>query len=78
MNSMITTMDRAGRLVIPKVMRDAIGMGAGDVQIDVVGSTITISVPPATLVERHGLLMLSDAAGLDDDRGRSLRHGNQR
>ena len=75
---MITTMDRAGRLVIPRAVREAAGLVAGDVEIEVVGTTVTISVPPTTLVEREGLLMLGQGVGLDEDQIRKLRHGLQR
>ena len=75
---MITTMDRAGRLVIPKAAREAAGLVAGEVMVEVVGTTVAVSVPPATLVERDGLLMLSTGTGLDDEQIRELRLGLQR
>jgi len=71
-------MDRAGRLVIPKAAREAAGLVAGEVMVEVVGTTVAVSVPPATLVERDGLLMLSTGTGLDDEQIRELRLGLQR
>jgi len=75
---MITTMDRAGRVVIPKRAREGAGLVAGEVEIDVVGTTVTISVPTAPLAEQDGLLMLSQGTGLDDEQVRELRLGLQR
>ena len=75
---MITTMDRTGRIVIPKAAREAAGLAAGRVELDVVGTTVTISVPPATLVESDGLLMLDNGIGLDSDQVRELRLGLQK
>ncbi|MCL2781607.1 MAG: AbrB/MazE/SpoVT family DNA-binding domain-containing protein [Actinomycetia bacterium] len=71
-------MDRAGRMVIPKQVRDAAGLRAGKVQLDVVGTTVTISVPPSPLVERDGLLVLAEGIGLDDDQIRRMRLDAQR
>jgi len=70
---MITTMDKAGRLVLPKAARDAAGIAPGQVQIEVVGTTVTISVPASPLVRRDGLLMLAQGTGLDDDQIRQMR-----
>jgi len=75
---MITTMDRAGRLVIPKAVREAAGLVAGPVEIGVVGTTVTVGVPPAALIEQDGLLMLGEGTGLDNDQIRQLRHDLQR
>ena len=75
---MITTIDPAGRLVIPKGMRNAIGMTAGNVQLDVVGSSVVITVPTSPLEEREGLLFLSNGVGLDSDGIREMRLDLQR
>ncbi len=53
-------MDGAGRIVIPKALRDAAGLTAGSpVDIRVVGGHIEIDVPatPMRLVERDGALV---------------------
>ena len=75
---MITTMDRAGRLVIPKAVRQAAGIASGRVHLDVVGTSVIITVPSAPLVERNGLLMLTEGVGLDTDQIREIRLDQQR
>ena len=70
---MITTMDKAGRIVLPKSARDAAGITPGQVQVEVIGTTVAISVPASPLVQRDGLLMLAQGTGLDDDQIRQMR-----
>ena len=70
---MITTMDRAGRIVLPKSAREAAGITPGQVRVEVVGTTVTISVPETPLVRRDGLLMLAHGTGLDDEQIRQMR-----
>ncbi|MCL2653033.1 MAG: AbrB/MazE/SpoVT family DNA-binding domain-containing protein [Propionibacteriaceae bacterium] len=61
---MIVTMDSAGRLVIPKALRQAAGLVPGEVEIDAIGTTLTLQAPTAQLVEKDGLLMLASGTGL--------------
>ena len=75
---MITTMDKAGRIVIPKAVRQAAGLTPGEVQLEVTGTVVTLQVPTSQLVERDGLLMLANGSGLDADQLRELRLGLQR
>ena len=75
---MITTMDKAGRIVIPKAVRQAVGLTPGDVQLEVTGTVVTLQVPTSQLVERDGLLMPANGTGLDADQLRELRLGLQR
>lgn len=75
---MITTMDRAGRLVIPKSVRESVGLVPGDVEIGVVGEVVTLQVPTASLIEKDGLLMLASGTGLGDDEIREMRLALQR
>lgn len=77
---MRTTIDKAGRLVIPKSLRERSGITAGEVEISVEGAAIRIeSVASDGLEEVDGLLVLpSGGAELDDDAVRELRLGDQR
>ena len=60
---MRTTIDRAGRLVIPRVMRDHIGLvGGGEVELELDGAAIRIEpVAGVDLREDGGLLMIPAA-----------------
>jgi AbrB family looped-hinge helix DNA binding protein len=77
---MRTTIDKAGRLVIPKALREQSGISAGDVEISVDGAAIRIeSVAADDLVEEDGLLLLpSGGPELDADTVRELRLADQR
>ena len=59
---MRTTIDKAGRVVIPKPIRDALGLVAGtEVDIEIDGAAIRIDGPPADeskLVEIDGRLVI--------------------
>jgi len=52
---MRTTIDRAGRIVIPKALRQALGVdGGAEVEIGLNGDRIEIEVPPTPMrLERH-------------------------
>ena len=77
---MRTTMDKAGRLVIPKALREQSGISPGDVEISIDGAAIRIeSVAADDLVEEDGLLLLpSGGPELDADAVRELRLADQR
>jgi len=53
---MKTTIDSAGRIVIPKALRDELDLGAGgDVEVEVRDGCIEITVPPTPMrLERRG------------------------
>ena len=57
---MRTTMDKAGRLVVPRALRDSIGLGSGgEVEIELDGAALRIeSVAGAELREDDGLLII--------------------
>ncbi len=77
---MRTTIDRAGRVVVPKVLRDRVGLRPGEVEVTVDGSSLRIE-PIATdrLVEVEGrLVVASSGTPVDDDLVRALRDAEQR
>lgn len=57
---MRTTIDRAGRLVIPRSLRDQIGLAAGgEVEVELDGAAVRIApVAGSDLREEAGLLMI--------------------
>ncbi len=77
---MRTTMDQAGRLVIPKALREQSGITPGDVDISLDGAAIRIEgVARDDLVEEDGLLLLpSGGPEIDADTVRELRLADQR
>lgn len=77
---MRTTIDRAGRLVIPKSLREQSGITAGEVEISLDGAAVRIeSVAADNLIEQDGLLLLpSGGPELDADAVRELRLADQR
>ena len=58
---MKTTIDRAGRLVVPKAVRDACGLGPGsEVQIRAVEGRVEIEPAPLEVtLERRGRLVVA-------------------
>lgn len=77
---MRTTIDNAGRLVIPKSLREQSGIIAGEVEISLDGAAIRIeSVAADDLVDEDGLLLLPGGGPqLDADTVRELRLADQR
>jgi AbrB family looped-hinge helix DNA binding protein len=77
---MRSTIDKAGRLVIPKSLREQSGITAGEVEISLDGAAIRIeSVATDDLVEEDGLLLLPGGGPeLDADAIRELRLADQR
>ncbi|ARG55410.1 MULTISPECIES: AbrB/MazE/SpoVT family DNA-binding domain-containing protein [Mycobacterium] len=77
---MRTTIDNAGRLVIPKSLREQAGITSGEVEIFVDGAAIRIeSVATDDLVEEDGLLLLpSGGPEIDAEAVRKLRLADQR
>ncbi len=57
---MRTTIDKAGRLVIPRTLRDRIGLGGGgEVELELDGAAIRIEPVGGTLLrEEDGLLVI--------------------
>jgi AbrB family looped-hinge helix DNA binding protein len=71
-------MDAAGRVVIPREIRRAVGLRPGKVDITWSGAGVLIEPPTSDLVERDGRLMLASGPGLSDDELRDLRLAGQR
>jgi AbrB family looped-hinge helix DNA binding protein len=73
-------MDKAGRLVIPKPLRDRLGLRPGEVEVTAVGASLRVEpLAGHELVEEHGRLIIP-AAGtpIDDEMVRALRDADQR
>ena len=77
---MRTTIDKAGRLVIPKQLRDHVGLRPGEVEVTAEGTGLRVEPLAAeSLDERDGRLVIPAAgAQIDDDLVRSLRDAGQR
>lgn len=68
--AMKLTIDRAGRLVVPKPLRDALGLpdgGTVDVSIYGAGLQLVPSGPTAKLIEVDGHLVADSTTVVDDD-----------
>jgi AbrB family looped-hinge helix DNA binding protein len=77
---MRTTIDAAGRVVIPKPLRDRLGLRPGEVELSADGAGVRIEpVIDDDVVEVDGLLVIP-ASGqvIDDDLVQALRDADQR
>jgi AbrB family looped-hinge helix DNA binding protein len=77
---MRTTIDKAGRVVIPRALRDKIGLRAGEVEIVADGAGIRIEpVVGEGLTEVRGRLVIPAAGvSIDDELVRDLRDADRR
>jgi len=77
---MRTTIDKAGRLVIPKRLRDDVGLRPGEVDVFAEGTGLRVEpIAGESLTEREERLVIpASGALIDDDLVRSLRDAGQR
>ena len=77
---MRATIDKAGRLVIPKSLRDRVGLGPGVVEVHADGTGIRVEPIATDSLERRGGRLVIPASGavVDDEVVRALRDGDQR
>lgn len=77
---MRATIDKAGRLVIPKQLRDHVGLRPGVVEVTVEGTGLRVeALAHESLDEREGRLVIpATGAPIDDDLVRALRDADQR
>ena len=77
---MKATIDKAGRLVIPKPLRDHLGLRPGEVEVTADGAGLRVEpLVEDSLEERDGRLVIpSSGAEIDDELVRSLRDAGQR
>jgi AbrB family looped-hinge helix DNA binding protein len=77
---MRTTIDKAGRLVVPKQLRDRLGLHPGAVDVVIDGASLRVEpVAHGEVAEEHGRLIIAPAGTvLDDEAVRALRDADQR
>ncbi len=77
---MRATIDKAGRLVIPKPLRDSLGLVPGEVEVAADGAALRVEpIASDELASEEGLLVIPAVGGyLDDDVVRALRDADQR
>jgi AbrB family looped-hinge helix DNA binding protein len=79
-NGMRATIDKAGRVVIPRALRDRVGITPGEVEITADGAGVRIEpLAGEGLVEVGGRLVIpASGVAVDDALVRELRDGDQR
>jgi AbrB family looped-hinge helix DNA binding protein len=77
---MRATIDKAGRLVIPKALRDHLGLRPGEVEVVADGAALRVEVLAGSeLGSRDGRLIIpASGVPIDDEEVRALRHADQR
>lgn len=77
---MKATIDSAGRLVIPKVLRDRLGLRRGEVEVEAEGADLRVRpVADETLDEQDGWLVVpASGVAITDEQVRELRDADQR
>jgi len=77
---MRATIDKAGRLVIPKPLRDRLGLQPGEVEVTADGAALRVEAIAGGDVEERGGRLVIPAAGnaVTTDDVRSLRDADQR
>ena len=78
-DGMRTTIDRAGRVVIPKSLRDELGLQTGEVEIVRDGAGVRIEpVAGRHVVERGGRVVIPEGDPISDDDVRDRRMSGRR
>ncbi len=78
---MRATIDRAGRIVVPKALRDSVGLRAGsEVEVTADGAGIRIeAIAGEGLVEEGGRLVIpASGVAIDDELVQALRDADRR
>ena len=77
---MRATIDKAGRLVIPKPLREQLGLGPGEVEVSAHGAGLRVEPIAGETLQHRGnrLVIPSGGVGVDDDLVRALRDGDQK
>lgn len=77
---MKATIDKAGRLVIPKPLRERLGLRPGLVEVVADGAGLRIEPLAVESLEQRGGRLVIPASGtsIDDETVRTLRDGGQR
>jgi AbrB family looped-hinge helix DNA binding protein len=77
---MRATIDKAGRLVLPKPLRDRVGLRPGEVNVFADGAGLRVEpIARDVLEERHGRLVVPPSGTpIDDETVRALRDADQR
>ena len=77
---MLSSIDKAGRVVVPAPLRAQLGIRPGPVDLSVDGTGLRIDVPVSDdVVERDGFLMIDgDGPAMTADDIRELRLADQR
>lgn len=76
---MKATIDKAGRLVIPKQLREQLGLTPGPVEVDVQGAGLLVVPFTDNTLEQEGDFLVIPAGGpISDKDVRALRDADQR
>ncbi len=77
---MRATIDKAGRLVIPKPLRDRLGLRPGEVELTPDGTALRVEAVAAEAVEEHGGRLVIPPSGISigTDEVQALRDADQR